>query len=802
MKISRPLIACCTALFCIALLYTVALQAQSEDSPPVDSLPIIHHELPEPSEDSKPGLSRGHAVEEVIQAPQLSPKQLYQQQTVRAANAPAAPSITLFYGDDLYFGHIGNAQRWANVMGNVSFSGELAALEYSLNGGPLSSTTIGPDKRRLALKGDFNIELDHTSLNDGPNQLLITAQESSGASTSVTVTVNYEAGNQWPMPYTADWSSASQISDVAQVVDGLWELTGTGIRPVVHRYDRLVGMGDSSWENYEVEVPITVAGIDVPRGYWHPSVGPGVGLIMGWAGHFQQSTEVPTTGWQNFGAIAWYRWTRQGEVESAGLQMLTYYGKESATDPTFDLAYNTPYIMKMRTETDMDGIVTYSLKIWPSNESEPTAWQMVAEGDPNGPKQGRMLLVAHHVDVEYGTVSIRSLVEPPPTETPTETPTDIPTATPTETPTETATPEPTPTPTLTPTQIVVETPTLTPTSVVSTTPTDNPGNATCWTLNLVIVGEGNSVSPSPNQSTGCAANQYVAGESITLTSQPALGWAIDGWTGVDPSGSTQSTVTMTMPDNNHWVGVTFVLRCFELMLQVEGNGPAPVTAPANSSICQLGTYVMGEVITLQANPDLSQKIVGWRGTQQDNSQESTNRLTMPASNHSVTIRYDAIDETGTSTPTQTPTAPVAPTVTPTAGATATMTPTPTPTVPPFFTPLPTSTPTPITPTAPAPILVTPTPDMGGCVPLTLAVTGDGSLVPSPPNSEGCPEGTYLPGEVIVLVAAPVIGQAVSQWDGTTDDTSTTATNYVTMPESAHKITVAYNENRLYLPLMR
>lgn len=777
MRVASPhvVIVCCVVILA-ALLWSYRSQAQSQSEYGI-RLPLIFHAASEHTPgDGKTSLSRGH-IEKAppdiarIEASSLS----HGEQT-----SLSEPQISLFYGNNLRFGHNGNAQRWVNVLGNVATTSEVAALAYRLNNEGVFTTTVGPDKRRLALEGDFNIEIDYATLNNGPNQMLITATNTLGASSSVSLTINYEAGNRWPMPYVADWSSATEISDLGQVIDGLWSLTESGVRPLVHRYDRLIGLGDASWENYEVEVPVIVHGIDAKHGYKYPSLGPGVGILMGWDGHFQQTEEVPSTGWQNLGALGWYRWAKSGEIYSAGLQMLTYYGREDATFPDFELDYNVQYIMKMRTETDQDAQVIYSFKMWRSTDPEPANWFMMALGNPDGPAKGSMLLVAHHVDAEFGTVRVRSLVEPTPTPTPSPTATEI----------ATSTDEPTSTPEPTATATSVTSSTAEPTSTTSTTATPTPlptatstavsGTAPdCWSLNLTAAGEGQPIRAVPTHSDACPANRYTAGQRITLIAEPAPGWDVDRWSGTSEDFPALPEVVLTMPNAVHWVGVTYTASCYRLTLGAEGAEGLPVALPPRSASCASGEYVKGEQIALQVQAEADRVVLGWRGTDQDDSQALSNEVTMPAAEHAVEVIY---------APTETPT--------PTGIANPSEN-------PPTSQPLSSPTPTPM-PTTQA------TPATAPCQPLTLIVLGNGFVPLSfPPRSESCPSGFYTSGELVELEGLPATGHVVRGWIGTEDDSSTSARNRVVISETAGEVTIIYGqsapsgqrEQRLFLPLL-
>ena len=74
-----------------------------------------------------------------------------------------------------------------------------------------------------------------------------------------------------------------------------------------------------------------------------------------------------------------------------------------------------------------------------------------------------------------------------------------------------------------------------------------------------------------------------------------------------------------------------------------------------------------------------------------------------------------------------------------------------------------------------------------CYALTLGHTGQGSdPVASPANSTGCANGQYVSGEAIALSGAiPASGWQIDSWSGTSNDPSTSSTNSLTMPASAH-----------------
>ena len=65
---------------------------------------------------------------------------------------------------------------------------------------------------------------------------------------------------------------------------------------------------------------------------------------------------------------------------------------------------------------------------------------------------------------------------------------------------------------------------------------------TCYALTLSHTGNGTTPTASPANSSGCAAGNYVSGETIALSGAvPSSGWAISGWTGTINNASTAST---------------------------------------------------------------------------------------------------------------------------------------------------------------------------------------------------------------------------------------------------------------------
>jgi len=325
-----------------------------------------------------------------------------------AAQPLSGPDINIWYGDTQDFGFLGNPQTMINILGDVSDPPHITSLTYSLNGvyqGPLSFDS--DDCPRLIADGDFNIEIDTADLVDGPNTVVITAIDAYDNQTTKEVTVNYSAGNTWPEPYSINWSEQTAITDVAQIVDGRWELETDSIRPTVSGYDRLVAIGDIAWDNFEVTVPIKI------HSFAGSNTG-GVGIIARWQGHFVYAGEQPGMGWWNIGAYGYYR---NRDAAHGGPNLVLRTGRDESTvkpaDPQVQLSLGTTYNFKLRVRTRSPGQSGfYSFRVWRAGQPEPSWWHIKSQDAP--PEElfnGSVLLVAHNADASFGDVTIVPVVD-------------------------------------------------------------------------------------------------------------------------------------------------------------------------------------------------------------------------------------------------------------------------------------------------------------------------------------------------------------------------------------------------------
>ncbi|NOY56602.1 MAG: PKD domain-containing protein, partial [Actinobacteria bacterium] len=322
--------------------------------------------------------------------------------------ADSAPVIDIWYGANQRFGHLGRPQVWVDILGNVQDPDGVATLTFSLNGGPDQTMSMGPDTRRLLMPGDFNAQIATSDLNSGDNTVVITAIDTGGITATETVTVNWTPGVTWALPYSIVWSTASVIQDVAQVVDGKWELSAQGVRPLELGYDRLIDIGDVTWTDYEITVPVTLNGLDTSYDWsTGPSYGPALGVLMRWDGHDDWDGSQPTWGWYPMGAFGMQRW-RAGGTES--LQIMGNEGTLEAEDTSRTLTIGETYIYKMRVESNAGGAL-YSLKVWNQSQAEPAGWDLTDQEALTDPQNGSVLLVAHHVDATFGDVTITAVVD-------------------------------------------------------------------------------------------------------------------------------------------------------------------------------------------------------------------------------------------------------------------------------------------------------------------------------------------------------------------------------------------------------
>ncbi len=313
------------------------------------------------------------------------------------------PVIDLWYGDEQSFGELGAAQRWVNILGTVDVS-QVTGLAYSLNGGAFRTLSIGPDTRRLEGPGDFNIDLAFAELNGSatPDIVTIRATLSDGNVVTKNVVVQYESGSQWASNYSIDWSTVTDIQDVVQVVDGLWTIDGNGVRPAELGYDRILALGDQSWDNYEVALSFTVNEITAGT----PRDGAGLGFGMLWGGH----SNDPISGWQpltGYNPIV----SPFYNVKNNTFVLHDYPNWGSTIgSAAFNFSEDTTYNVKIWVEQTNVIDRIYSFKIWQAGASEPSNWLLSGTDVMTEPLNGSFALIAHHWDVTFHDIAVAEIV--------------------------------------------------------------------------------------------------------------------------------------------------------------------------------------------------------------------------------------------------------------------------------------------------------------------------------------------------------------------------------------------------------
>ena len=83
------------------------------------------------------------------------------------------------------------------------------------------------------------------------------------------------------------------------------------------------------------------------------------------------------------------------------------------------------------------------------------------------------------------------------------------------------------------------------------------------------------------------------------------------------------------------------VTCYSLQRNYIGSGSVPSISIMNSPDCAPNYFVAGEVINLTAAPNTVDgwAVKTWSGTDDDSSVGLNNTLTMPASDHSITVTY-------------------------------------------------------------------------------------------------------------------------------------------------------------------
>jgi regulation of enolase protein 1 (concanavalin A-like superfamily) len=314
--------------------------------------------------------------------------------------------VRIWYGQQQLFARQGTPQKWVNILGNVTNPDNVKSLTYSLNGGPQLPLSMGPPNPRLVGAGDFNVEIACADLLSAPaqNVIEITATDLDDSVVAESVSCEYFNRNSWPLPYDVNWAAVTDISEVAQIVDGRWIAEPNGISTVVEGYDRAFAVGDmNNWRDYEVTVPITVHQSYHTPG--QPGNQPAVGLAMRWTGHTQDGNQ-PALSYHPIGASVLFKWSD----ESSGLYKIYNHDYEAVGESNLPgtLQPEVTYIFKMRVDTISGEGGLYSFKVWENGQSEPNEWLLQRQESLADPQSGSVLFLAHHVDATFGNIAVTS----------------------------------------------------------------------------------------------------------------------------------------------------------------------------------------------------------------------------------------------------------------------------------------------------------------------------------------------------------------------------------------------------------
>ena len=315
--------------------------------------------------------------------------------------------IEIWYGKHQKFGKPGIAQKWVNILGSIDSKNGIAESWYRLNDEDKIFLSVGKDDRRLANPGDFNIDIDTALLKKGINSLLIEVIDSFQKVSSVRVRIDYNPSEKWPIPYVLNWDEVEEIQKAVQVVDGHWKFTSNGIRTLDTYYDRVLAIGDGSWDNYEVITTVTF------HDFTPPSKGPptyGVShaaIATRWPGH-DLDDQQPHVKWYPLGATAEFRLTRN--LDSCRWRIFdgeNLYVED--LEKVRKISLGTKYHMKHRVNSLGDDSTLYQVKLWKEGEPEPGSWDLEALEPPGNVSSGSALLIAHHTDVTFGDVMVRPI---------------------------------------------------------------------------------------------------------------------------------------------------------------------------------------------------------------------------------------------------------------------------------------------------------------------------------------------------------------------------------------------------------
>ena len=330
--------------------------------------------------------------------------------TARFDVVKAENPISIWYGPIQRFGHLGEPQRWINVLGNIADPEQIDSVSFSINSNEERLLSLGSDLHRLALPGDFNVELTWDEVQAGENTLLIKAYPKNTPPVTSTIKLLVEKGNTWPLPYQIDFSKLNNLQDVVQIVDGHWRLEETGVRTQQRYYDRVLTMGDTTWSNFETTVRLTIHGF-TPSEPGPPTYNVShFGVAMRWRGHHSDGRQ-PSRKWFPLGAQG--EFLLKDKLDSCQWRIL-FNGTPKVkphkySDKRNALPLGKPIRIKTQVVTMPDGRTRYRFKQWPDDRPEPPEWDVEGFETDDYPS-GALCLVPHNSDVTIHELRVEPLV--------------------------------------------------------------------------------------------------------------------------------------------------------------------------------------------------------------------------------------------------------------------------------------------------------------------------------------------------------------------------------------------------------
>ncbi|GEM_PF-2317309 len=320
-------------------------------------------------------------------------------------------TIDVWYGEKQSLLYV--AQRWMNILGRISPIDEVETLAYRLNESEPKQISWGADLRRLAGRGDFNIELDAQALSVGDNPIDIIVEMNNGKTHTKTLIIQKQKTTP-QLPFAVQWDRHQSILDIGQVTDGRWRIGNSQVWVEESGYDRAIALGDIQWANYQVTVPITIYGFSA-SGTNPMSGGYGVGMALYWQGHVdwevdEYSADQPRFGYEPIGGMAWYGWDKE-----YGFQ-LRLEGHDASSTLALDVKgfqadFGETFYLKFSVQNQPESSNYYKLKAWSATATEPDTWNAVAYGSEGELSHGSVLLLAHHTVCSFGDVLIESTAD-------------------------------------------------------------------------------------------------------------------------------------------------------------------------------------------------------------------------------------------------------------------------------------------------------------------------------------------------------------------------------------------------------